>query len=118
MEEYNGRSLFSPSFFMSCGSCSSGSCGPCGSGCGGCKALIGIVALLTTFTTIAALVGVYSTHMTADGLRFGTVDGSLAIVALLVSMMCWLKLVKKLCPCGKACGADCGACGTDKCGCK
>ena len=101
---------------MSC--CSSG-----GSGCGGCKALVAIVALLTTVTTVAALTGVYVTHMTPEGWMFGTLNGSVAIIAFLASVMCWLKLVKKLCPCGKSscasgsCGA-CPGCGTSPCSCK
>ena len=102
---------------MSCGSCSSGSCGPCGSGCGGCKALVGVVALLTTLTTIATLIGVYSTHMVAGVWKFGTVDGSLALIAFLVSVMCWLKLVKKMCPC-KGMGGACAGCGNMHCTCK
>ena len=103
---------------MSCGS----SCG----GCGGCKALVVIVALLTTATTVATAIGVYMTHYTVEGWMFGTLNGSVAIVAFLVSIMCWLKLVKKLCPCGTMGGACCGSgscggcpgCGTSPCSCK
>ncbi len=95
-----------------------------GTGCGGCKFIVGIVALLTTITTIATLIGVYNTHMTAEGWMFGTLNGSLAIIALLLSVMCWLKLVKKMCPCGKgscaggSCGGGCPGCGNDPCTCK
>ena len=88
----------------------------------GCKFLVAIVALLTTVTTIATLIGVYMTHVTIDGWKFGTMDGSLAVVAFVVSMMCWLKLVKKLCPCnkmgGSSCGGGCPGCGNDPCSCK
>lgn len=80
-------------------SCGSGGC--CGSGCGGCKFIVSVVAFLTTITTVATIIGVYMTHMTIDGWKFGTIDGSLSIVAFVVSIMVWLKLVKKLCPCGK-----------------
>lgn len=91
--------------------------------CGGCKALVTIVALLATATTVAAAIGVYMTHYTAEGWMFGKMDGSLAIVALLISVMCWLKLVRKVCPCckiGGACcdGGGCSACGTSPCSCK
>ena len=99
---------------MSCGSCSSGSCG---SGCVGCKVIVSIVTLLTTLTTIATLVGVYQTHVTAEGWMFDSANGSLAVIAFLVSIMCWLKLVKKLCPCGKMMGG-CPGCGQSPCACK
>lgn len=83
---------------MSCGSC-------CSDGkCGGCKAIITIVAILTTATTVAAAIGVYITHITPEGWMFGTLNSSVAIIAFLASIMCWLKLVKKLCHCGKASG--------------
>ncbi len=84
-----------------------------------------VVALLTTLTTVATALGVYQTHVTADGWMFGTANGSLAILAFLVSIGIWLKLVKKLCPCGKkgscdgACaGGNCPGCGTEPCSCK
>lgn len=93
-------------------SCSSS----CGSGCSGCKALVAIVAIVTTATTVAALIGVYMKHVTTDGWVFGTMEGSLAIVALIVSVMCWLKLVKKLCPCSKS-GSVCSGCGHSPCSC-
>ena len=109
--------LFSfPLPLMSCGSCA-----PTGGGCcGGCKAMCAIVTLLTTITTIAALIGVYQTHITPEGWMFGSLNGSVAIIAFLASVMCWLKLVKKMCPCGKgACGGgSCGGCGQSPCACK
>lgn len=99
---------------MSCGSC-------CSSGSGGwctvCKLFTGLALLVTTLTTIATAMGVFMTHVTPEGWMFGTLNGSLAIVAFLVSVMCWLKLVKKLCPCGKMGGA-CPGCGTEPCSCK
>ena len=106
---------------MSC--CSSGSCG---TRCAGCKALTAIVALLSTLTTIATAIGVYQTHLTDQGWMFGTANGSLAVLAFIVSIMCWLKLVKKMCPCGKkamcadgsCAGGSCPGCGTNPCSCK
>lgn len=100
------------------------SCGTsCCSGCGGCKAVTAIVALLVTLLTIAALVGVYVSHMTPEGWMFGSLNGSAAIIAVLFSLTFWVKLVKKLCPCGKGgcgsgCGGGCPACGSDPCSCK
>ncbi len=81
--------------------------------------MVAVVALLSTVTTVATLIGVYMTHVTMDGWKFGTIDGSLSVIAFLVSVMCWLKLVKKLCPCssGGSCGA-CPGCGTSPCSCK
>ena len=116
--EYDRVALFFPPSFMSCGSCGTG--GGCGGGgcCGGCKAICAIVALLTTITTIATLIGVYNTHVTPDGWMFGSLNGSVAIVAFLVSVMCWLKLVKKMCPCGKKMGGMCPGCGHSPCTCQ
>ena len=97
---------------MSCGSCGTGCCG---GPCGVCKAL---VALLTTVTTVATLIGVYMTHVTPEGWMFGSLNGSVAVVAFLLSIMCWLKLVKKLCPCGKMGGGMCPGCGHSPCTCR
>lgn len=98
---------------MSCGSCCSGG------RCAGCKFVVVIVALLTTITTVATFIGVWQTHMTAEGWSFGTTNGSLAVIAFVASIMCWLKLVKKICPCGKgSCGGACSSCGTDPCSCR
>ena len=85
----------------------------------GCKVVVGIVALLTTVTTIATLIGVYQTHVTAEGWMFGSPNGSLAVIAFVVSIMCWVKLVKKMCPCGSkgSCGG-CSGCGQSPCVCK
>ena len=94
---------------MSC--CSGGSCG-------GCKFIVGIMALLTTITTIATFIGVYQTHITPEGWMFGSLNGSIAVIAFLFSIMCWLKLVKKLCPCGKGACGGCPGCGNMPCSCK
>lgn len=101
---------------MSCCGSSCGTGGCCGR-CGCCKTLSALVALLLTATSIATAIGVYVTHVTVDGWKFGMMDGSLAVVAFVVSIICWLKLVKKLCPCGKMGGGMCGACGHSPCTC-
>ena len=84
--------------------------------------MVAIVALLTTVTTIATLIGVYMTHITPEGWMFGSLNGSVAVIAFLASIMCWLKLVKKMCPCGSkgACGAGgmCPGCGHSPCTCR
>ena len=106
------------------------SCCSSGGKCGGCKAILALVCLLVTVLTIAAAIGVYKSHVLPDGWDFGSLNGSLAILTLVVSVMAWLKLVKKLCPCGKgglcssggcgggSCGDGCGACGQSPCNCK
>ena len=96
---------------MSC--CSSGSCG---TGCGGCKAVKIIVTLLLTATTLATLLGVWKTHSTPSGWMFGTMEGSLAILAFVLSVTIWVKMVKCLCPCSK--GGMCPGCGQDPCVCR
>ena len=105
---------------MSCGSC-----GPCGS-CAGCTIIKGICALLVTLLTIAALVGVYKTHMTADGWEFSTLNASVAILASVFSLKVWLHLVKSMCPCNRmmckdgscSSGGMCPGCGKSPCMCK
>jgi hypothetical protein len=92
-------------------------CCSSGNGCGGCKAILGIVALFLTATTIAALLGVYNAHMTADGFVFGALNGSASLATFILSLVAWLKVVKKMCPCKSACGM-CPGCGTKPCSCK
>lgn len=99
--------------------------GHCGSGCLACKIIAGLVALVFTLTSVAAFVGVYVTHVTVDGWSFGTLNGSVALATLIVSLAAWLKTVKKLCPCnskggcgcGDARGGGCPGCGRDSCQC-
>lgn len=64
-----------------------------------------VVALLVTLATLAALVGVWKTHMTADGMMFGSTEGSLALLTFVLSSVIWVKMVKCLCPCSKG-GAE------------
>lgn len=89
----------------------------CSSGCAGCKVTGIVVALLSTVVTIAAFVGLYKAHMGVDGLEFGTLNGSAAIIAVVLSLKFWKCTVKKMCPCNKACGAGC-ACPQGACNCK
>jgi ABC-type nickel/cobalt efflux system permease component RcnA len=87
-----------------------------GGNCGGCKGITAVVTLLLTVVAIASLLGVYNTHMTAEGWMFGTLNGSVAIIAFTAAIMCWIKLVKKMCPCGKS--GMCPGCGHNPCTCK
>jgi hypothetical protein len=81
-----------------------------------CKTCAGVVAAVTTVTSVLALFGVWTTHSTAAGWTFGTTDGSLALLVLIVSLAVWLKTCKKLCPCGSKCGCG-GGCGCGKANC-
>lgn len=93
-------------------------CGCSKGGCAGCKLFGAVVALLLTLTTIAALVGVWVTHFTESGMLFGSLNGSIALITLIISLMAWLKVVKKMCPCGKGGCCDMGGgCGSGKGGC-
>ncbi len=93
---------------MSCGSCCSSGCGPCLV----CKIASGIVGLLVTVTTVATLIGVWMTHNTPEGWAFGTPNGSLSVIAFVVSAAVWLKIFKKMCGC---CGKKGGACKDGAC---
>lgn len=88
-----------------------------------CKIIGGLAALILTLTTIASLVGVYRTHLLPGGLTFGSLEGSVALAVLVLSLIAWVKTVHKMCPCGCAtgcgCGAMCSGCGKPSadCGC-
>jgi hypothetical protein len=69
--------------------------------------LLGLVALVLTLTTIASIIGVYQAHMSAAGMVFGSLNGSVAILTLVVSLVAWVKVVKKLCPCNSSSGSTC-----------
>ena len=94
-------------------------CGCSKGGCAGCKLFGAVVALLLTLTTIAALVGVWVTHFTESGMLFGSLNGSVALITLIISLMACIKVAKKMCPCAKgACGGgSCGGCPCGKAGC-
>lgn len=104
----------------------------CGKPCIGCRIVAGIITLILTLTTVVAVVGVYMTHVTPTGYVFGTVEASFALVTLILSLMAWYKVYKKMCPCsmgGAAAGCHCGGaacdcgdgkgdCGHGNCDCK
>ncbi len=78
-----------------------------------CKFFTALVLLLVTLTTVAAAIGVWHTHVMPTGVWvFGTAEGSLSLLVLIVSLMAWLKLFKKMCSCGSKMG-----CGTGSCSC-
>lgn len=62
-----------------------------------CKSLKWTVTVLFFLVSVAALVGVYQTHvlLSSDGARmsmqFGTTSGSLAIMAFVAAVTCWMK---------------------------
>lgn len=91
--------------------------GKCSGICGVCKAITGIVLILVTFVTAAAAIGVWHSHVIATGWIFGTAEASLSLLVFLASLMVWLKLFRKMCPCGRmGCGGGC-PCGKENCSC-
>lgn len=57
--------------------------------------ILGVVAVLAT---LAALIGVYKAHFLSVGLTFGTLNGSVSLIALAINVF----LIKKMascCPC-------------------
>lgn len=103
---------------MSCG-CGSGC--KCGS-CIVCKILSALVALVMTYVMVAALLGAWTA--TVGFSMLSSSSASLPLLTLAVSAMIWLKMVKKLCPCGKkmcGCGGGmpgaCPMCGKNPCVC-
>ena len=91
--------------------CSSGNC------CVVCKIVKALVILVLTLTSVAAFIGVWNTHMVNGAWTFGSQEGSLALLVLVVSFSLWGKKLTKMCPCGSkgACGGC--PCGKDNCAC-
>ncbi len=84
----------------------------CGSSnCGGCKSISIILSIVFVLTTVAAGIGLYRAHF-VGGMQFGTVEGSLAIFALIASLMALKKALMACCGCDESCGpCGCGPCG-------
>lgn len=60
-----------------------------------------LIALLV-LVTIASLTGMYMAHVTSYGLVFGTMSGSLSIIAVSFNLFLVKKFVK-MCGCGCSC---------------
>ena len=69
--------------------------------CTVCKVASAVIGILGLLVTIAAAIGVYKAHILSSGATFGTLNGSAAIIALVIS----LKLTKKTLSC---CPCQCG----------
>ena len=69
----------------------------------GCMLIHVIGVLLLLAGTVASALGVYKAHVLADGLVFGTSTGSLAIIAMGLSVTLLLKQIK-------ACMTKCEVC--------
>ncbi|MDD5103808.1 MAG: hypothetical protein PHX93_05420 [Candidatus Peribacteraceae bacterium] len=67
---------------------------------GACTAVNWIICLLLFLTTITAFVGVYRSHFGLNGMTFGSTNGSLALLAFIVSLTMWSKWMCK-CLCSK-----------------
>lgn len=53
-----------------------------------------VVSALLFLISVSALVGVYQAHFTPDGLVFGTVSGSLSLIALAICLSLWMLQMK------------------------
>lgn len=53
--------------------------------------------------TIASLLGVYKSHFLSSGLAFGTVNGSLALLAFVAALVTFVKSAHHCCPCSGEC---------------
>lgn len=72
---------------------------------GACMVLHVVVAVLLFVASIAAILGAYKAHvLTSGGLAFGTTSGSLALIAVALTLKCCMKQVC-------ACVTKCEACG-------
>lgn len=94
--------------------------GSCGGSCLCCKICGALVCLVTLLLTLAAVFGVYHAHTPGGVWTFGTMEGSLSIIALLLTMMAGYKTGKKMCGCcskGACGGGKCGGCPCGKDGC-
>ncbi|TSC57726.1 MAG: hypothetical protein Greene041619_971 [Candidatus Peregrinibacteria bacterium Greene0416_19] len=80
--------------------------------CSACKTIGSLVLLVLTLAAVAALIGVVHTHYVLGSWVFGSMDGSVALITLIVSLLAGYKLMKKMCGCG-CCGSLCTKCGHD-----
>ncbi|TSC59173.1 MAG: hypothetical protein Greene041619_9 [Candidatus Peregrinibacteria bacterium Greene0416_19] len=60
----------------------------------GCMAVNLVAATLLFLTSLAALIGVYVAHVQDDELTFGSMSGSLSLIALAVCLTLWLHQMK------------------------
>lgn len=71
--------------------------------CMGCMVMKWLTGFFFLVAAIAALIGAYMAHVTPDGLVFGSTNGSLALIAFVVSMKLLSKQIRCCCPCGGEC---------------
>ncbi len=88
-----------------CHSCSGGR------GCLPCKIASVVFAVVYAAVAIIAVMSLYRLHAVAKEMFFGATETSIASLALIVSMMAFMKTMKKICPC---CAKGCGT-GSDCC---
>jgi hypothetical protein len=84
--------------------------------CTVCKLLTGLVAAVLAVLTVVAAIAVYQVHVTPSGFVFGRLEGSAAIITLILSMGGLWKTCRWLCPCGSK-GGVCPNCGGNPCRC-
>ncbi len=90
-----------------CQSCSGGSCLPC-------KIASIVFAIVYAATAIIAIISLYRLQVVAKEMFFGATETSVATIALIASMMAFMKMMKKICPCC-AKGCKSGACTGNGC---
>lgn len=71
-----------------------------------CMALHVVIMFVMLIMTLVAGLGVYMSHVTSQGLLFGSATGSLAILAFVASLMIFFKSLK-------ACMSPCEVCMTN-----
>lgn len=67
-----------------------------------CAALNWLICLLLFFSTLTAITGVYRVHFGGGGMVFGSSNGSLSLIAFVISLALWSKwMCRCLCSCEK-----------------
>lgn len=68
--------------------------------CTVCSVVHWVIAVIILLSAIASVIGVYKAHFLAGGATFGTTNGSLSIMAMVVSLAFLAKMMM-YCPCRK-----------------
>ena len=66
--------------------------------CTVCMVVQWVIAVVILLGAIASVIGVYKAHFLVGGATFGTTNGSLALIAMVVSLAMLMK-VMMCCPC-------------------
>ena len=67
-----------------------------------CTAINWLICLILFLSTLASLAGVYQVHFGGAGSTFGSMNGSLSLIALGINLTLWAKwMCRCLCTCEK-----------------